>query len=68
VEFLTECGVEVKKAGDALVAARAKAAEFGGAVLRVLIDSTGAAVSVEPREGVALRCRRSPMRASRRPR
>jgi hypothetical protein len=54
VDFLTACGLDVKQAGDAVVAARAKAAEFGGALIRVLSDSAGATVEVKGTDGVRL--------------
>jgi hypothetical protein len=49
-EFLAACGVQPEVAVEALRAARAKAAEFGGAVLRV---SRGR-VDVGPREVATL--------------
>jgi hypothetical protein len=49
-EFLAACGVQPEVAVDALRAARAKAAEFGGAVLRVRRGK----VDVSPREVATL--------------
>jgi hypothetical protein len=53
-EFLSACGVGAEAAVDALRAARAKSAEFGGALLRVVADEAGTRVEVSPRETAAL--------------
>jgi serine phosphatase RsbU (regulator of sigma subunit) len=53
-EFLEECGVDAEAIVGALRAARAKAAEFGGAVLRVVVDGSSRRVEVTPRPEATL--------------
>jgi serine phosphatase RsbU (regulator of sigma subunit) len=53
-EFLAACGVNAETAVEALRAARAKASEFGGALLRVAVEDGGARVEVAPRETATL--------------
>ena len=54
MKFLIACGMDELSARAALAGARAKAVEFGGVVLRVLVDRAGATVEAVPRDGVAL--------------
>jgi hypothetical protein len=53
-QFLAACGVAAPAAADALRAARAKAAEFGGAVIRVSVEGPERRVDVAPREAASL--------------
>ncbi len=53
-EFLAACGLQPEAAVDALRSARAKAAEFGGAVLRVAVGGPQSSVVVAPRETATL--------------
>ncbi len=53
-DFLAACGVAAPMAADALRGARAKAAEFGGALVRVEIQGPERRVDVAPRETAAL--------------
>jgi serine phosphatase RsbU (regulator of sigma subunit) len=52
--FLCACGLDAEVAVDAMRAARARSAEFGGALLRVVMAEGGARVEVSPRETPAL--------------
>jgi hypothetical protein len=52
--FLAACGVAAPMAADSVRAARMKAAEFGGALLRVEIQGPERRVDVAPRETAAL--------------
>jgi hypothetical protein len=53
-EFLLACGIPPKSAEEAVRAARAKASEFGGTVLRVHTSSDGGRVEIRPSEVAAL--------------
>src|SRR3954470_3820417 len=55
-DFLAACGVDPEAAVDSMRAARARAAEFGGALLRVALGDGAAPprVEVAPRETAAL--------------
>jgi serine phosphatase RsbU (regulator of sigma subunit) len=53
-QFLAACGVAAPAATDALRAARAKASEFGGAVIRVSVEGPERHVDVAPREPASL--------------
>jgi serine phosphatase RsbU (regulator of sigma subunit) len=53
-EFLAACGVSAEIAVDTLRAARAKASEFGGALLRVTVGDGAARVEVSPKETAKL--------------
>jgi serine phosphatase RsbU (regulator of sigma subunit) len=53
-QFLAACGVAAPAAADALRLARAKAAEFGGAVIRVRAEGPERTVDVAPREDAKL--------------
>ena len=53
-EFLRECGLDAEATAGAVRAARAKAAEFGGAVLRVSVDGMARRVEVQPRPAATL--------------
>jgi serine phosphatase RsbU (regulator of sigma subunit) len=52
--FLTACGIPEASAEETLGAARAKAAEFGGALLRVHASGKGGRVEILPTEVAAL--------------
>jgi hypothetical protein len=52
--FLTACGLPPAGAEETLQAARAKASEFGGAVLRVHASGAGGRVEILPSEVAAL--------------
>ena len=54
LEFLTACGIPERKAQETLRAARAKASEFGGAVLRVHTSGDSGRVEILPSEVAAL--------------
>jgi hypothetical protein len=54
LEFLTACGIPETSARETLRAARAKAAEFGGAVLRVHASGKGGRVEILPSKVAAL--------------
>jgi hypothetical protein len=54
LQFLTACGIPGDKAEETLLAARAKASEFGGAVLRVHVAGADSHVEVIPSEAAAL--------------
>jgi serine phosphatase RsbU (regulator of sigma subunit) len=54
VKFLAACGVAAPMATDAVRTARAKAAEFGGALVRVEIQGPERRVDVAPRETASL--------------
>ena len=53
-EFLVECGVDRDATAGTIRAARAKAAEFEGAVIRVFIDGPMRRVEVTPRPAATL--------------
>jgi hypothetical protein len=53
-EFLCACGVGAETAVDSLRAARAKASEFGGALLKVVVQQAEVRVEVAPRDTGAL--------------
>jgi hypothetical protein len=53
-EFLLACGIPAASAEETLLAARAKAAEFGGALLRVHASSDGGRVEILPSEVATL--------------
>jgi hypothetical protein len=52
--FLTACGIPEESARETVEAARAKAAEFGGALLRVHASGKGGRVEIRPSEVAAL--------------
>jgi serine phosphatase RsbU (regulator of sigma subunit) len=54
MEFLVACGIPEGNAAEALRAARAKASEFGGALLRVRASGDGGRVEILPSEVAAL--------------
>jgi hypothetical protein len=54
LQFLIACGIPESSAVETLGVARAKAAEFGGAVLRVHAAGKGGRVEILPREVAAL--------------
>jgi hypothetical protein len=54
VRFLAACGVAAPMAADAVRTARAKAAEFGGALVRVEIQGPERRVDIAPRETASL--------------
>jgi serine phosphatase RsbU (regulator of sigma subunit) len=54
LEFLTACGIPETSAHETLRAARAKASEFGGALLRVHASGKGGRVEILPSKVAAL--------------
>ena len=52
--FLTACGIPEESARESLEAARAKAAEFGGALIRVHASGKGGRVEIRPSEVASL--------------
>src|SRR4051794_32851147 len=54
LNFLTACGIPEQSARETLEAARTKASEFGGAVLRVHASGKGGRVEILPTEVAAL--------------
>jgi hypothetical protein len=54
LEFLIACGIPESSAQDTLQAARAKASEFGGALLRVHASGKGGRVEILPSKVAAL--------------
>jgi serine phosphatase RsbU (regulator of sigma subunit) len=54
IEFLTACGIPARNAEETVRSARGKAAEFGGAVLRVHTSGDGGRVDILPSEVAAL--------------
>jgi hypothetical protein len=52
--FLTACGIPEDSARESLKAARVKAAEFGGALIRVYASGAGGRVEIRPSEVAAL--------------
>jgi serine phosphatase RsbU (regulator of sigma subunit) len=54
LEFLVACGIPAKSAQETVRAARGKAAEYGGAVLRVHAAANGGRVDILPSEVAAL--------------
>jgi hypothetical protein len=54
LDFLTACGIPLESARETLEAARIKASEFGGAVLRVHVSGKGGRVEITPSEVAAL--------------